>query len=80
MTTVLVSLSVFDDRVLMTWSSIVAGVSSPVQQIGRVDADRWSEMFGRLLPSDVVRVSVTDRRGKAVLNGGVNLLAAKGGR
>jgi len=62
-TTVLISVSVFDDRALMAWSSVVDGVSSPLQHIGRLDADRWAEMFGRLLPSDVVRVAVTDRRG-----------------
>lgn len=61
-TQILISLTVFDDRVLMTWSSIVDGVSSPVQHIGRVDDARWAEMFARLLETDRVRVAVTDRR------------------
>jgi hypothetical protein len=61
-TVILVSLTVFDDRVLMTWSSMVDGVSSPIQHIGRVDDERWREMFGRILETDRVRVVVTDRR------------------
>jgi hypothetical protein len=61
-TIVLVSLTVFDDRVLMTWSSRVDGVLSPVQHIGRVSDAIWAQMFGRLLTTDRVRVTVTDRR------------------
>lgn len=61
-TVVLISITIFDDRSIMTWSSIVDGVASPIQHIGRVDDSTWSDMFGRLLETDRVRVCVTDRR------------------
>lgn len=61
-TVILVTLSVFDDRTIMAWSSIHCGKVSPVQHIGRVDDATWSQMMRRILADDRVRVCVTDRR------------------
>jgi hypothetical protein len=60
-TTFLISLSVFDDRTIGAWSSVHDGHVSPIQHIGRMDAARWADVFGSILPSDDVRIAVTDR-------------------
>jgi hypothetical protein len=40
---------------------------SPIQHIGRMDAARWADVFGSMLPSDDVRIAVTDRRQPAAV-------------
>lgn len=58
----LLTVSVFDDRAIMAWSTIVDGHESPIQHIGRASITTWMNTFGSILETDRVRVSVVDRR------------------
>ena len=63
MTTIfLLTASVFDDRTILNWSSIVNGESSPIQHIGQTSEKTWTDTFGSILETDSVRLCVTDRR------------------
>jgi hypothetical protein len=62
MTIFLLSVTVFDDRSILAWSTVCDDAPSPIQHVGRASAQTWRDVCGSILESDRVRVCVTDRR------------------